>query len=456
MKKILFVSYFFPPSGGPGVHRSLGFIENLADNGYTAEVLTVKESTFNNPFEYKQDKSLSRRVPSPVNVHRTPSLEPVKLKLFLVKLRIFRLFWFFLFPLFWERQALWFISAIPKGLFVIKKTRIDAIYTTSGPFISLFIGFVLKCFTKKCWIADLRDPLTFAYAWRWPSFIHYKIVGLIEKALLRKADLIIANTESSRKKYLEFLDIEPQKIEVITNGYDKSLVNTDKTATLSDKFTICYAGTLNSLDIILGKKKGKKFLEYSYDKVDVTTRSGYYLLKALQKSIEEKSIDRNKISINLYGAISKEYTGFIEELGLSDCVKIEGNIEHKEVLKKLARAHMLFLPMESGIDGERSLHIPGKLYEYIAMEKPILMLSDDSDARDILEKCGTGILAPSKNIEKIADILSHSYQKWQNNELSITPDKEYIKLFSRSVLTAKLCKIINRVCSHNNGDCSVS
>ncbi len=450
MKSILFIAYYFPPSGGPGVHRSLGFVRNLEKYGYKPEVLTVKMETFDSPTEYKKDMSLLSKIPVNINVHRTAALEPVKLKNILVRFKLFRLFWFFFFPIFWERQALWFISAIPKGLSVIKKSDVDVIYTSSGPFISILIGFLLRLFTGKTWVADLRDPMTLAYSWRWPSYFHYKLAGFIEKILLRKADAVIANTPTARLKYMDILKINTDKVSVITNAYGDDYNFVSQPSYLNDRFTICYGGSLNSLDLILGKRSPKRLFGYSYDKVDMTTRSGYFLLKALEKAITEDKINKKLILISFFGSIGKDYPSFVEELGLSECVSIEGTFIHEESQNKLLHADMLFLPMESGINGERSPYIPGKLFEYIALRKPILMLSDDSDAKDILEKCGTGFFAPSKNIDGIAETLIECYELWRNRTLKVSPDESYIRALSRSVLTSDLASVFDRVQKENN------
>jgi hypothetical protein len=114
MKKVLFIAHYFPPLNAPGTNRSLQFVKNLGSLGYSPVVLTINEKAIrNNP--YPSDVNLNEQIPSNVNVVQIKTFEPLAIKKILMKLRIFRPFWFIFYPLFWENAALWPFPALSKA-----------------------------------------------------------------------------------------------------------------------------------------------------------------------------------------------------------------------------------------------------------------------------------------------------------------------------------------------------
>jgi hypothetical protein len=218
VENILFIAHHFPPMGGPGTNRSLRFVQELRSFGYEPVVLTITEEDLK-AADYPMDNSLMNKLPPQLEIIRVPTSEPRRLRRLLVKLKLFRLAWIFLFPFFWERSARWFVKAIPVAEKLIREKQIRIVYTTSGPFSSAVIGYKLRKRSGIKWVADLRDPYTDAYAWQFPNKIFWKLCRRMEKKILGRADKLILNTPSTMELFSERGISKAHKMTVITNGF---------------------------------------------------------------------------------------------------------------------------------------------------------------------------------------------------------------------------------------------
>lgn len=218
MEKVLFVAYQFPPRGGPGVQRSVAFVKNLRALGYDPIVLTIHEEDIRKG-GYQTDESILKVLPADLQIIRTPAHEPIAWIRFLMKIKLYRMVWFFFYPLLWEWSARWPKKVYGKAEELVKQHNIKLVYTTSGPFSSMELGKLLQERLGVKWVADLRDPYTDAYAWQFPTKFHWLAQRRFEKKLFCLPDHMIVNTEAVRKLYLKRQLIAEDKITVITNGY---------------------------------------------------------------------------------------------------------------------------------------------------------------------------------------------------------------------------------------------
>lgn len=214
----LFVAYQFPPIGGPGVHRSYNFVKELDIAGYSPIVLTILEKDIDNA-KYQKDITLLEKIPSSIKIVRIDSGQNFKFVNTLVKWKVYRLFWYLLYPMFWEKMARWPFLAYKQAKKLVLENNLDLVYTSSGPFSSLILGYLLKKRLGIKWVADLRDPYTDAYAWSYPSKLHWMASRIWEKWILSKVDELIVNTPEVKKLYLKRNILPESKINVITNGY---------------------------------------------------------------------------------------------------------------------------------------------------------------------------------------------------------------------------------------------
>jgi glycosyltransferase involved in cell wall biosynthesis len=165
------------------------------------------------------DQSLLSYIPKQTEIVRVSSAIPFKLSAFLNKIKLYRLFWFFFYPAFWERSAMWPFKTFKTAEKLINQHDIKLVYTSSGPFSSLILGAILKRRLNIQWVADMRDPFTDAYAWSYPSKWHWYFCRFFEKRLLNRCDELIVNTPEVKKLYLKRGIKSASSITVITNGY---------------------------------------------------------------------------------------------------------------------------------------------------------------------------------------------------------------------------------------------
>jgi hypothetical protein len=142
--KILFIAYQFPPRGGPGVQRSKRFVQHLPEFGVDPIVLTVDPEEYTKAGEL-MDPTLLKDIPASTRIIRTKSYIPFKFIRFTTRLRIFRLFWYFCYPWFYERMARWPKQVFPQASSIIEQEKIRVVYTTSGPFCALFLAKENRC-----------------------------------------------------------------------------------------------------------------------------------------------------------------------------------------------------------------------------------------------------------------------------------------------------------------------
>lgn len=214
---ILFIAYSYPPKAGISVKRSLNFSNHLLEFGYNPFILTVDKETILSQ-NGKLDSKLLESVKSD-NVIRVRDLYISRIFRFLIKIKIYRLFWFLFYPVFWEFSSLFPITAYKKALEVIREKQIKKVYISCGPFSPALLGIRLK---KKCnikLIIDFRDPLSDGYQWEYPSKLHWYYSKFIERYIVKKTDILIVNTPEVKKLYILKYPQWEKKIRVITNGY---------------------------------------------------------------------------------------------------------------------------------------------------------------------------------------------------------------------------------------------
>lgn len=215
------------------------------------------------------------------------------------------------------------------------------------------------------------------------------------------------------------------------------------------RLRIGYAGSLKAYDPqIAAKRKFGKWSEwiwtYRVDNIKPETRSGYYLFKGMELFQAKYPELASQLLVHMWGMIAPKNQEQAIEMGLADNVKIEGYKSKDETVSLLDRCDVLFLPLESGKAGQKPLFIPGKLYEYLKLGKPILAFADESDCVDILRKSGLGLICSPYDANAIADTLATLVKKRGDLSKRYTPDIEYIEEhFNFRNITRKLSQVFD-------------
>ena len=419
MKKILVITYYWPPAGGPGVQRWLKFVTYLRDFDIEP-IVYIPE----NPHYPIQDNSLLNELPTGITVIAHPIREPygiagllsskktkrissgiiqTKNQSFLEKSLLFIRGNFFIPDARkkWVKPSVAFLSGI------IEKEKIDTIITTGPPHSVHLIGIGLKQKLKLKWLADFRDP--------WTSIGYHKKLKLIasaarrhkelEKMVLTTADKIIVTSKSTKREFAEHTDVE---ISVITNGYES---NYQDGAELDSDFTIAHIGSL------------------------LSERNPKNLWKVLSDLAREDSVFRNDLRLEFIGVVSQDVLDTLYRHELAPYLKLTGYVSHAEALRKQRGAQVLLLVE---IDSEETKGIiPGKLFEYMAAKRPILAVGPEEwDASDIIRDTETGAAFNYNSRTDLKEIIQTYYKAYKNGNLKVkSKDTEQ---YSRRELTKKL------------------
>jgi glycosyltransferase involved in cell wall biosynthesis len=218
VKKILFISYQFPPQAGPGVHRSIKLVKHLPKFGYDPIVITTQTDHFA-AHGYRMDQKLLDQIDSQTEIIRLKSYSPAKFIKFCMKIKLYRFIWYFFYRWFWEYSVFWSTKNFKAIEKIVNEQKIELVYTTSGPFSTMLLGRKLKRKLGVKWVADLRDPFTDGYQWSFPSKMHWRKMRRFEKKLFSEPDILVVNTDEVKKLYLKRNYRNENSIVVINNGF---------------------------------------------------------------------------------------------------------------------------------------------------------------------------------------------------------------------------------------------
>ncbi len=432
IQKVLIITYYWPPSGGPGVQRWLKFVQALPHCGIEPIVVTVKPNRASYPLI---DQSLTGEVPKETRIIKTDTFEPLRFytklvpgsKLpnpgfsdqgkitFLQKIARFIRGNFFI-P---DARVGWNRHAYKECMRIIKTGHIDVIVTTSPPHSSHLIGLKLKKKTGIPWIADLRDPWTDIYyinnLFRLTPI--QKRDAALERAVIEQASAITTVSKSLKELFIKKSDkISPDKIFLIPNGFDKNDF-AGNTTIKSLHFNITYTGTMS-------------------DEYPIASFIGAveYLLEKEPDCVPE---------IIFVGQLTNKIIKQLNESKLSKFVKLTGYLNHHESIRYMQQASVLLLIIPDVINNEGIA--TGKIYEYLASRKPILGFGPSrGDAAEIINDCQGGFVFDYKQTEKAGAWLYNLYAQWQGDSLLRTGNS-LIDNYSRSEIAGKLADIVKKL-----------
>ncbi len=428
MKKLLIITYYWPPSGGPGVQRWLKFSTYLAQMGYKPFVVTVNPDEATYPVA---DQTLTNQVSEKVKVFHTSTREPYSLykkisrrkqvpysgftneqksSFFSTLSRFIRGNLFV--P---DARVGWNRFALRKARQLITEQDIRIVITTSPPHSTQLVGLQLKKeFPQINWIADLRDPWTDIFYYR--KMLHLPFVKsrdlALEKSVLQSADSVVTVSDYIKQKLAGKISGQPSsKFHVITNGFDpddfKDL-HPEATKPHQTAFTIGYIGTLAD----------------DYDLSGFISAVNQWHKQSQQPFLV-------KFTGSLSGKWEKQFT-----LSLGQNIDIHGHTTHQEALSHMQEADLLLLVIPD-IEQNRGI-VTGKIFEYMASGKQILGVGPtDGDAARILEQTGSGKMFHYHDTEGIAGFISQvadPTHPWQAH-------REAISEFSRKTITEKLIRL---------------
>ncbi len=428
MKKVLVITYYWPPSGGGGVQRWVKFTKYMAEFNVLPIVLTVDPSQSSYALI---DDTLLGDVPSNLSVVTAKTHEPFRFYKkfaskkeipfggfanednpgFLQKVSRFIRGNFFI-P---DARIGWNRDAYSKAVELIRQHNITTVVTSSPPHSTQLIGLKLKKEIGIQWIADMRDPWTDIYYYKkmYHSVWAKRIDKKMEFNVLKNADSVIVVSSSIKALFESKLPDQGRgKIVVIPNGYDEEDFK-QQSVEKNTRFVITYTGTLAE--------------NYHID--------GF--LNALNRFVCENN---TAISVQFVGRVCDKYRRLIEDSTLSSVVSFIGHVDHNSSIAFLQQADALFLAIPDVPHNEGIL--TGKLFEYLASQKPIIGIGPvKGDAALIIDECSAGKIFSYSDEEEMYSYLHDLFDDWQNSSQTVEKKDTY-KKYSRKQLTRNLVEMI--------------
>ncbi len=427
-KKVLIISYYFPPLGMGGVQRVSKFVKYLPSFGWEPVVLTVKEVEY-----LAQDESLLDEIPDGVKVFRCDSFDPLRV-LFLLK-KIFkrnknskkkRLYVkessrFFSSVFFPDPKIGWFPFALAKGFFICKKEKVDLIFSTYPPPTAHLVAYFLKILTGKKWVADFRDPWVGYRYQNCPTFFHRLLKEKTEEKIFRKADKLVTVNQKIAEKTKEKIS---GACEVIPSGYDEAdfSFHPDEKSEIKrkDYFKIVYCGSLSP------------------------SADPEPFFKAFSKLIREEKTAGSKIRlVHLGNFFGIDLDNLLKKYKLSEYIQRLGYLPHKKALKEMSSADLLLLLISEG-EGKDQIST-GKIFEYLYAKKPILALVPPSGADgELIKRFKRGRVISPEKIDEIKEGILYFFKRKERPPLL---DEKDLNFFERKYLTSRLAQVFDTLMS---------
>lgn len=425
--KVLIITYYWPPAGGPGVQRWLKFVKYLPDYGIEPVVyipenptyplldegllkevnpgVTIIKKRITEPYAWASafSKSSTKKISSGIipNKKKQSALQRLMLwvrgNLFIPDARVL-----------WVRPSVSFLSKY------IKENGIDTIITTGPPHSLHLTGLGLKEKLGVKWLADFRDP--------WTTIGYHKELKLsasaaakhkqLEKQVLTTADAVLVTSPTTKK---EFEALTHKPVTVITNGYDIEEIAKQP---LDKKFSVAHIGSF------------------------LSERNPRILWEALAELITENSDFKTHFELKLIGAVSQEVLSAIAGFGLNSYVNNLGYIPHSEAIVQQRKSQVLLL-VEIDSEDTKCI-IPGKLFEYMVSERPILAVGPEgADFAYIIQTTNTGIFTTYREKDKLKKALLDYFIQYQNGNLKANAIG--LQQYSRKNLTAQLAELLKQL-----------
>ena len=410
--KLLLVSLYFPPAGGGGVQRPLKFAAHLPALGVETHVLAPDDPKWIHSDAELQPPTqawihraryLGPKGRRPAEeLHGTRGLERAGRHARLAARRL-------LVP---DENVSWNLTAIPAAIRIVREHGVDVVLTTSPPSSVHLIGAAVQRATGARWVADLRDSLVahpHRRAERLPARVKERGEHVVAGLVARKADAIVAVSEAIAEEARGF---RPRgRVVAIANGCDF-----DDFAGLEyrpdERFRITHAGSF------FGKRDPRPFL------------------RALSRAPEE-------VVARFVGDFRAADREFAEDLGLDGRLELHAYVPRRRSLElqRDSEALLLLIP-EAGGRGRGVLS--GKVFEYLAAERPILAaVPPDGAAADLIRETGAGVVAPPDDPAALGEALAGLVERWRAGELAGRPlSPEHRERLSRAARVEELAELL--------------
>jgi hypothetical protein len=441
-KYVLFITYYFPPAGGPGVQRVTKFIKYLQDFGWTPIVLAPE-----NPEYQARDESLAKELPPDVIIYRSRIFEPYDLYRKFTgtkeglsldinvfekgsKLSLKQRIAHFIRATFFIPDARigWYRSAVKEARKIIKEYPISMIYSSSPPYTVSVIARRVSKLSRIPYVAGFRDPWSgfeVSAPKRW--ILPRSIDKYLEKKVFHDAKKIDVAWKGIAYDAIEkYPDLPLDKFIHIPNGFDSADypehdITKRAERKRGDKFIITYSGSL------YGPRNPKNFF------------------RAIELLLDRNEIDAAKIHLRFVGRTGADLAEMFEAPKIKPLVEKLDYVPHSRAVELVSDSDMLLLIVDDIPSVEHI--VPGKVYEYLGAMRPILAIAQpDGAIGELLKETHGGEAVAQKDIEGQARVIKTNYDNWIKGESpTALMDTEIISRYERREATRKLAEVFDNV-----------
>lgn len=439
MKRVLIISYYWPPTGGSGVQRWVKFARYLPSEGWQPVIYTPE-----NPEQLAVDASLEAEVPAEAEILKTKIIEPYEMykkilrrsghskeavevnpvnaqnKSLLQKLAM------------WVRgnlfrpdpRCLWIGPSVRYLKKYLAEHPVDLIVSTGPPQSMHMIGLRLAQETGLPWIADFRDP--------WTKIFYFKHLQMtrstvrwherMEKKVLDSATAVVAVSPLVQQ---DFQAMTKTPVELITNGFDENDFH-------AEPFAMAAGGP--GMDFCI-----------THTGLFAADGNPTVLWEVLAEKCAADPAFNKALKIKLIGKTDEQILKAICDAGLEENLMNLGYLEHARAIDEQRKASLLILPLRK--EPEYKAVLPGKLFEYLASFRPVLGIGQTDGAMSmILNEAKAGIVLDWEDKTSLASFIDHCWKRHLKGELKV--EDADISQFTRRNLTRRMARLFDRLTFH--------
>jgi glycosyltransferase involved in cell wall biosynthesis len=313
-----------------------------------------------------------------------------------------------------DKDVGWLAPAITRALPALSTSRPDVIFSSAPPWTTHLVAGTLASALGRPWVADFRDPWVRSPWTRYQTSVAKAVARRLEAAVVRRAAAVVFTTESARREFERFYgDDAGRRFHVVYNGCDPADVRPMDPRSDDGQFVLLHAGTLYG------------------------GRSPEPLIRAVA-SVRAQHEQGRRLRLRFLGSTGfpgVDLEGLCRSLGLQEVVEFLPRVDRAASLREMQRASALVI-----LQGGTAMAIPGKLYEYLAVGRPVLALAEPGEMTSLITANRIGVVATPNDWSDIERALVGLLNAGPGSWSTAAP-----ALFDGSLRAAELGEILSQV-----------